>query len=53
MDLTHDVKGWNSFTHLNLIVATEMRFGVKMRTDEIEGLTKVGDLVEIIVARAA
>ena len=53
MDLTHDVEGWDSFTHLNLIVATETRFGIKMRTDEIEGLTKVGDLVAIIVARAA
>jgi acyl carrier protein len=48
-----DVEGWDSFTHLNLIVATETRFGIKMRTDEIEGLTKVGDLVAIIVARAA
>ena len=25
-------------------MATEARFGIKMRTDEIEGLTKVGDL---------
>ena len=47
-----DVEGWDSFTHLNLIVATETRFGIKMRTDEIEGFTKVGDLVAIIVARA-
>ena len=47
------VEGWDSFTNLNLIVATETRFGIKMRTDEIEGLTKVGDLVAIIVARAS
>jgi acyl carrier protein len=52
MDLTQDAEGWDSFTHLNLIVATETRFGIKMRSEEIASLTKVSDLVAIIVARA-
>jgi len=47
-----DVDGWDSFTHLNVLVATETRFGIKLRTNEIEGLKNVGDLVRIIVARA-
>jgi acyl carrier protein len=48
-----DIEGWDSFTHLNVIVATETRFGIKLRSNEIEGLQNVGDLVRIIVARAA
>jgi acyl carrier protein len=47
-----DIEGWDSFTHLNVIVATETRFGIKLRSNEIEGLKNVGDLVGIIVARA-
>jgi acyl carrier protein len=49
MDLTHDVEGWGSFTHLNLIVAIEVRFAIKMRAHEIDRLTKVGALAAIIV----
>jgi acyl carrier protein len=48
-----DIEGWDSFTHLNVIVATETRFGIKLRSNEIEGLQNVGDLVSIIVTRAA
>ena len=46
------IDGWDSFTHLNLIVAVEMHFGIKMRTTEIEGLTNGGDLARIVMARA-
>jgi acyl carrier protein len=48
-----DIEGWDSFTHLNLIVATETRFGIRFRTSEIEDLQSVGDLVGAIVTRAA
>jgi len=48
-----DIEGWDSFTHPNVIVATETRFGIKLRTSEIEELHTVGDLVKIIAARAA
>jgi acyl carrier protein len=46
-----DIDGWDSFTHLNLIVMVEARFGIKIQTDEIENLQNVGDLVAIIDAR--
>jgi acyl carrier protein len=48
----NDVKGWDSFTHLNLIVGVEMRFGIRINTIEIENLHNVGDLVAVILARA-
>jgi len=47
-----DVEGWDSFNHLVLMVAVEKRFGLKLRTEEIEGLQDIGDLIKIIQARA-
>jgi len=47
-----DVKGWDSFTHLNLIVGVEMRFNIRIDTNEIEKLNNVGDLVAIIRDRS-
>lgn len=48
-----DIDGWDSFNHLNIIVAVETRFGIKLRTSEIEGLTNVGDMARLIQAKAA
>lgn len=46
-----DVEGWDSISHINLILAVEQRFGFKIRSREIEGLTNVGDLVRLIEAK--
>jgi acyl carrier protein len=43
-----DVPEWDSFNHINVVLAAEMRFGVKFRTSEIEGLRNVGDFVTLI-----
>jgi acyl carrier protein len=43
-----DVPEWDSFNHINVVLAAEMRFGVKFRTSEIEGLRNVGDFVALI-----
>jgi acyl carrier protein len=43
-----DVPGWDSQAHVNLVVATEMRFGVRFRTAELDGLRNVGDFVRLI-----
>ena len=42
-----------SFNHLNIIVAVETRFGIKLRTSEIEGLTNVNDMARLIQAKTA
>lgn len=47
-----DVPKWDSFNHLNVIVAVEQRFGVRFRTSEIEGLRNVGDFVAAVLARS-
>ena len=47
-----DVEGWDSIKHISLIVAVEDRFGIKMKTNEIEGLANVGDLIAKIEEKA-
>jgi len=46
-----DVQGWDSFAHINLIVAAEMKFGVKFITGEVESMKCAGDLVRLILAK--
>ena len=46
-----DVPGWDSFAHINVIVATEMKFGVKFTTGEVESMKRVGDLVRMLQAK--
>jgi acyl carrier protein len=43
-----DIAGWDSQAHVTLVVATEMRFGIRFRTSELEGLRNVGDFVRLI-----
>ncbi len=47
-----DIEGWDSVTHISLIVSIETHFGIKIRTDEIETLKDVGDMVALIQAKA-
>jgi len=43
-----DVKGWDSFNNIQLMIAVESRFGVRFTTKEIEMLTNVGALCDLI-----
>jgi len=53
-DLTAaEVPEWDSFNHINLIVAVESRFKIKFQTAEIEQLHTVGHLVALIAAKLA
>ena len=47
-----DIPRWDSFNHINILVAAEVRFGVKFQTAEIEELRNVGHLVELISRKA-
>ena len=41
-------EGWDSFNHINIVVAIEQHFGIKFKTAEIESLRNVGELVALI-----
>ncbi|MGA3403003.1 MAG: acyl carrier protein [Acetobacteraceae bacterium] len=46
-----DVQGWDSFKQIEIIMATEERFGMKFTTRELDSLQNVGDLVRVVATR--
>ena len=48
-----DIGEWDSFNHINIIVASEEKFGIKFQTAETEELKNVGHLVELIQKKLA
>lgn len=46
-----DVAEWDSFNHINIVVAAEQRFGVKFHASEIESLRNVGEFVDLIARK--
>jgi acyl carrier protein len=46
-----DVDGWDSLTHLRLLLSAEQAFRVKFTTAEIGKLQNVGDLASLIQSR--
>lgn len=43
-----DVDGWDSFNHLNLIMAIEEEFSISFSTAEIGRMAQVGNLLEMV-----
>jgi acyl carrier protein len=48
-----DVEGWDSFNHVNIVVAIESRFGIKFNAAEVEELRAVGEFVNLIEKKLA
>lgn len=46
-----DVDGWDSLTHIRLLLTIEKMFKIKFSTSEIGKLESVGDLVTLIAMR--
>jgi acyl carrier protein len=48
-DLTaKEVDGWDSYKMIEIIVAVESQFGLKVKSKELDDLENVGDLVMLI-----
>jgi acyl carrier protein len=45
-----EVSGWDSFRQIEIVVAVELRFGVRFRTRDLDALSSVGDFVRLIHA---
>jgi acyl carrier protein len=43
-----DVDGWDSLTHIRLVLAVSKAFGVKFSASEIGNLKNVGEFADII-----
>lgn len=46
-----DVAGWDSLTHVSLIVEVERRFGVRFTSSEVASLEDVGGLLDLLASR--
>ena len=48
-----DVAGWDSFKQVELIIETEQRFGMRFSSTEVDGFRCLGDLIDVVAARAS
>jgi acyl carrier protein len=48
MTTAENVVDWDSFNHINIVVAIEAHFGVKFQMAEIEEVRNVGELVDLV-----
>ena len=49
----NDVEGWDSLSHVNLIVAIETRFNIRFSQKELLSFRNVGDLLKSIDSKIA
>jgi acyl carrier protein len=45
--------GWDSFKQIEIIVASEEKWGIKFNTRELDNLHCVGDLARMVAAKTA
>ena len=45
----NDIDGWDSLTHIRLVISIEKAFGLRFTAAEISELENVGEMVELIV----
>jgi acyl carrier protein len=46
-----DVDGWDSLSHIRLVLTVERAFGVRFATSEVDRLKNVGELVSLILSK--
>jgi acyl carrier protein len=44
----NDVDGWDSLSHINLLIAIELEFGIEFKQNEIQSFANVGELMQSI-----
>lgn len=46
-----DVAGWDSFKQIEIVMAVEERFAIRLTTRELDSLRSVGDLVRVVAVK--
>ena len=48
-----ELPGWDSLSHINVIMAVEERFHIRFKTSEVLKLKSIGDLQRLVTAKVA
>ena len=48
-----NVEGWDSLAHVNLVMAVEKRYRIKMALGELQDLKNVGEMADLIQKKQA
>ena len=51
--MASDVPGWDSLTHVQIVVGVESEFGIRMTSTEVARLENVGSLIDLVEAHQA
>lgn len=51
--VAQDIDGWDSLTHMELVAAIEEKFGIEFEMKELQELSNVGRLVDVIMRHSA
>jgi acyl carrier protein len=43
-----DIDAWDSLSHINLVIAIEMKFNIRFALGELQALKNVGEMVDLI-----
>ena len=46
-----DIDGWDSMSHINLIIAIEIAFGIEFSNEEIRSFNNVGEMQKCIESK--
>lgn len=49
----NDIDEWDSLTHMNLVIAVELKFHIKFALGELQHLKNVGDMADMIGKKIA
>jgi acyl carrier protein len=52
MTTADSIPGWDSLSHVRIIVAVEAEYGIRFSTREVLNLKKVGDLQDLVERKA-
>lgn len=44
----NDIDAWDSLSHMNMVMAVEVRFGIRFALGELPTLKNVGDLADLV-----
>jgi acyl carrier protein len=48
-----DIEGWDSLSHMNMVMAVEMKFKIRFALGELPALKNVGDLADLVRKKLA